>query len=49
VREESACRNPHADLAWVTPSPAPPSHRQNLISVTLSQIMQLTTLILYAL
>jgi hypothetical protein len=36
VREESACRNPHADLAWVTPSPAPPSRRQNLISVTQS-------------
>ena len=31
VREESACRNPPADLAWVTPSPAPPSRRQKLI------------------
>ena len=41
VREESACRNPHADLAWVTPSPAPPSRRQNLISVTHSQITQI--------
>ena len=31
VSEESACRNPPADLAWVTPSPAPPSRRQKLI------------------
>eukprot|EP01043_Picozoa_sp_COSAG02_P000888 COSAG02_NODE_18_length_54986_cov_345.599322_22_plen_192_part_00 len=42
VREESACRNPHADLAWVTPSPAPPSAAK-ISSQSLSQIMQLTT------
>ncbi len=42
MREESACRNPHADVAWATPSQR---HHPTakISSQSLSQIMQLTT------